>query len=451
MSRRLFGTDGVRGIANRDLDANLAFHLAYSAAHTVFERNQTKAKIIIGRDTRISGPMFEAALAAGFTAAGADVYLAGIIPTPGIAYLVRDKIFDMGVMISASHNTYEYNGLKIFDGQGFKLPDEVEDLIEANLNLYDNVEDRPINSHIGLIYDYPDAAREYKDHLEEIAGLDLTGMKLALDLANGAAISVAPELFSDFSAELHILGDEADGLNINENCGSTHVDRLAEFVKSNNLDLGLAFDGDADRLIAVDDLGQVMDGDVMLAIMAKDMQEQGTLAKDTLVATVMSNIGLSEMAEKSGISLEQTKVGDRYVLENMLKGAYSLGGEQSGHMIFLEDSTTGDGILSALKLLAAYKRSGQKLSDLRKIINIFPQVLLNVPVPESNKILAMEDAEVQDLCRKIETKLLGKGRVLLRPSGTEPKIRVMLEGQDKKELTELAHKIADLISKKYGN
>jgi phosphoglucosamine mutase len=451
MAQRLFGTDGVRGIANQDLGPDLAMRLAYSAVRTLFPTNERRAQVIIGHDTRLSCQMLEAALVAGFTAAGADVYLVGVVPTPGVAFLVQRHRCDLGVVISASHNSYEYNGIKIFDRHGFKLPDEVEDQIEANLDLFSDPTDRPQGDKLGKVEVLTEGALEYRLHLEEQAGLDLSGLRLALDLANGAATAVAPQLFQDLGAEVRLLADQPDGTNINKDCGSTHVEHLAEFVRSEGLDLGLAFDGDADRLMAVDDQGQILDGDVMLAILAKDMHEQGLLDEDTLVVTVMSNIGLDIMAEEAGISLQKTKVGDRYVLDEMRRGGYKLGGEQSGHLIFLDDSSTGDGILSALKLLAVVQRKGQKLSQLRKVISIYPQVLVNVRVQDSSKPAVMADPEVAEACRRLEESLEQQGRVLLRPSGTEPYIRIMLEGRDELEIQALAEELAQFIQEKYGN
>lgn len=450
MAQRLFGTDGVRGIANQDLGPDLAMRIAYSAVRTLFPTSDRRAQVIIGHDTRLSCQMLEAALVAGFTAAGADVYLAAVVPTPGVAFLLQRHRCDLGVVISASHNSYEYNGIKIFDRYGFKLPDEIEDQIEANLGLFDNCVDRPQGDKLGRVELLAEGAMEYRLHLEEQAGLDLSGMRLALDLANGAATAVAPKLFRDLGAEVWLLSDQPNGTNINKDCGSTHVEHLAEFVRQNALDLGLAFDGDADRLMAVDDQGQILDGDVMLAILAKDMHEQGLLDEDTLVVTVMSNIGLDLMAEEAGISLQKTRVGDRYVLDEMRRGGYKLGGEQSGHLIFLNDSSTGDGILSALKLLTVMQRKGQKLSRLREVISIYPQVLVNVRVDDRAKTCVMADTEIAEACRRLEEKLDQEGRVLLRPSGTEPYIRIMLEGRDEREIQAMAEELAQFIQEKYG-
>lgn len=450
MSERLFGTDGVRGIANQDLTPDLCSRLAFAAAHTLFAQRPEQKRVLIGHDTRISADMLEAALVAGFTSAGVDVYLVGVVPTPGIAWLTTACACEMGVVISASHNSFEHNGIKIFNHEGYKLPDAVEDAIAASLDLYYDYRPKPLGASLGRVFCLPQAVDQYRQHLQGACQLDLKGVKIALDTANGAAYQLAPQIFSDLGADLTVLSDQPDGLNINACCGSTHVENLARRVLDQGLDLGLAFDGDADRLIAVDDQGQVLDGDVMLAIFAKDLLDQGKLAGEALVVTVMSNLGLSHMADREGIRLIKTQVGDRYVLEEMLKNGYILGGEQSGHMIFLDHATTGDGILSALKLLEVRQRTGRPLSDLRKIVDIYPQVLLNVEVDNALKAKAMLDPDVQKACRRVEESLGQEGRLLVRPSGTEPKIRIMLEGKDKDHIQELAESIARLISARFS-
>lgn len=449
MEERLFGTDGVRGIANRELSGLLASRLAFSAARTLFAGSPRHEQVLIGHDTRISADMLEAALAAGFTAAGVNVLLAGVLPTPGIAYLTQALDCDMGVVISASHNPYEYNGIKIFTREGFKLPDAIEDQIAAGLAAYENAE-LPIGGEIGRISRLPDAAVRYGNHLRNLAGLDLQGLRIGLDMAHGAASAVAPELFGSLGAELVQLGNAPDGLNINRGVGSTHVESLCALVREQHLDLGLAFDGDADRLIAVDENGEAVDGDVMLAILAADLKAQGKLAEDTLVVTVMSNMGLDKMAARHGIHLVKTKVGDRYVLEEMLKNGYILGGEQSGHLIFLQDSTTGDGMLSALHLLAAMRRKGQSLAQLRQLITVYPQVLVNVPVANEKKAALMADPDIRNACARVEERLGERGRLLVRPSGTEPRIRVMLEGEDLDEITEEANRMAALMKSRFS-
>ncbi len=451
MTKRLFGTDGVRGIANRELSCDLALRLAYSAAHTLFEKKAEKNKVLIGHDTRISSSMLEAALVAGFTMAGVDVYLAGVVPTPAVAYLVTKYACDMGVVISASHNSYEYNGIKLFNQSGYKLPDEIEDVIEANMKLFDeeHARPRPVAGAIGRSFRLNDAAEEYRKHLISLAGLDLTGKRLVLDAANGAAFEIAPSLFSALGAELHVVGDKPNGLNINLNCGSTHVENIAELVTELGYDGGLAFDGDADRLIAVDEKGGILDGDVTLSILAKFMLDRGVLKDNTLVVTVMSNLGLDKMAEREGIRLVKTQVGDRYVLEEMLRGNYKLGGEQSGHIIFLDDSTSGDGILSALRLLDVSVKSGKSLSELREVLTLYPQVLINVPVPNEYKTKVLEDPDVLLAGKRVEEELGDNGRLLLRPSGTEAYVRVMLEGKEQKYIQSLAEGLAKLISSRF--
>lgn len=446
---RMFGTDGVRGIANQELTSDLAFRLGVAAAEVLSDDRAQKKRVLVGMDTRLSGEMLEAALVAGLTSVGADVLLAGVIPTPGIAWLTRVHKCDAGIVISASHNPYEFNGIKIFSLQGYKLPDEVEDRIEEAVKAYDPAMVRPVGHLIGRRIFLQNAAEEYREHLASIANVDLSGMKIAIDCANGASYAIAPPLFEELGAEVLVMGNQPDGVNINEGCGSTHIGGLQRRVLEEKCDLGLAFDGDADRLIAVDDRGEVMDGDVMLALMAVAMKNRGELNHNTLVVTVMSNLGLDKMAEEQGITLCKTKVGDRYVLEEMLKNNYSLGGEQSGHMILLKDSTTGDGLLSALQLLRTLRASNEKLSEMRKIIQIYPQVLVNADVANEMKAKAMEDEAIRRAARKVEEKLEGRGRLLLRPSGTEPYIRVMIEGEDQEEITGLAKELAQLISSRF--
>lgn len=446
---RMFGTDGVRGIANQELTPNLAFRLGVAAAEVLSEDRAQRKRVLIGMDTRLSCEMLEAALVAGLTSVGVDVLLAGVIPTPGVAWLTRVHKCDAGFVISASHNPYEFNGIKIFSLQGYKLPDEVEDRIEAAVKAYDPERIRPVGRMIGRRIFLENAAEEYREHLLSVAKLDLSEFKMAIDCANGASYAIAPKLFRELGAEVLVLANEPDGANINENCGSTHIGNLQQLVREENCDLGLAFDGDADRLIAVDDRGEVMDGDVMLALMAVDMKKRGELNHNTLVVTVMSNLGLDKMAKEQGITLRKTKVGDRYVLEEMLKNNYSLGGEQSGHMILLKETTSGDGLLSALQLLRTMVGSGAKLSEMREIIQIYPQVLINADVANEMKAKAMEDEAIQRAARKVEEKLEGRGRLLLRPSGTEPYIRVMIEGEDQEEITRLAKELAQLISSRF--
>lgn len=448
---RLFGTDGVRGIANKELPPDLAFRLGLAGAIVLAGECSHKPVILVGLDTRISCGMLESALVAGICSAGADAFICGVIPTPGIAYLVKKYKCDAGVMISASHNSYEYNGIKFFSGNGYKLPDDTEDKIEALVRT-DNEQmlNRPTGADVGRRIEKKNASRDYAEHLKRRMGVDLSGLKIGLDCAHGAAAHIAPGLFSDLGADVVAIGVEPDGININENCGSTHLERLRQLIRRESCDVGIAFDGDADRMLAIDENGAVIDGDVIMAMIALDMKKSGQLRDDTLVVTVMSNLGLDIMAREHGIRLAKTKVGDRYVLEEMLKNGYAVGGEQSGHIILLEHSTTGDGMLSALRLLRALENSGQRLSEAKGIMQVLPQVLRSAHVPNEKKARAMADEDILAACRKQEQHLGDCGRILVRPSGTEPIIRVMIEGQDIEEITQMAEQLTELIVSKYG-
>ncbi len=448
---RLFGTDGVRGIANKDLTPDLAFRLGWAGALVLAGECSHKPIILVGSDTRISCGMLESALVAGICAAGADAFVCGVIPTPGIAYLTRKYKCDAGVMISASHNTYEYNGIKFFSSNGYKLPDDTEDQIEALIARYNDMQtDRPLGANIGRRIEKKNASHDYAEYLKRRMAVDLSGLKIGLDCANGAAAHIAPALFSDLGADIVTLGAEPDGTNINANCGSTHLDRLRQLVRRESCDLGLAFDGDADRMLAIDENGSMIDGDVIMAIIALDMKEEGLLRQNTLVVTVMSNLGLDIMAKEQGIRLAKTRVGDRYVLEEMLKHGYALGGEQSGHVILLDHATTGDGMLSALCLLRALNHRSESLSEASRVMTVLPQVLKSARVPNEKKDKAMADADVQAACNACELQLAGKGRVLVRASGTEPIIRVMIEGQNQEEIAQMADHLTSLIVSRYG-
>lgn len=448
---RLFGTDGVRGVANKELTPDLAYRLGLAGALILAGECQHKPMILVGNDARVSCGMLEAALVAGLCSAGADALIAGVIPTPGIAYLSRKYKCDAAVMISASHNTYEFNGIKFFSGSGYKLPDDTEDRIEQLVAVYDEQQtERPVGDAIGRRIEKKNAARDYSEHLKRRMSVDLSGLKIGLDCANGAAAAIAPGLFADLGADVVAIGAEPDGTNINAGCGSLHLERLRSLIRRECCDLGIAFDGDADRMLAIDEHGETIDGDGIMAIIAADMKEQGQLRNDMLVVTVMSNLGLDIMARDNGISLVKTKVGDRYVLEEMLRSGYSIGGEQSGHIILIEHSTTGDGMLSALRLLRALTRKGQSLSEARQIIRILPQVMRSARVPNDKKSKAMEDADIQAMISRTEEELAGNGRVLVRASGTEPLIRVMLEGQDEQTIEVLADRISELIVSRYG-
>ena len=447
---RLFGTDGVRGVANKELTPDLAFKLGWAGAQFLAGECTHKPVIIVGSDTRISCAMLESALVAGICSAGADVFICGVIPTPGIAYLVRKYKCDAGVMISASHNSFEFNGIKFFSSQGYKLPDDVEDKIEALVKSYDENAERPVGDQLGHRIEKKNASRDYSEHLKRRMSVDLSGMKIGLDCANGACAHIAPGLFSDLGADVVAIGTEPDGVNINDQCGSTHLERLRQLVRRESCDIGIAFDGDADRMLAVDENGYVIDGDVIMAIVALDMKRQKQLKDDTLVVTVMSNLGLDIMAEEKGLKLVKTKVGDRYVLEEMLKEGYAIGGEQSGHIILLDHSTTGDGMLSALRLLRALVNNSERLNEAKNVMTVLPQVLKSARVPNERKTAAMEDADIKAACDKIQSQLGNKGRILVRASGTEPIIRVMLEGQDIDEITKMTDQVTELIVSKYG-
>ncbi len=449
--QRLFGTDGVRGIANKELTPDLAFKLGVAGAMVLAGETSHKPTILIGRDTRISCAMLEAALIAGICSAGADVFLCGVIPTPAVAYLTRKYRCDAGVMISASHNSYEYNGIKFFSATGFKLPDDIEDQIEAIVRDYDeNNRLRPVGSQIGQCMYKKDAGHDYAEHIKRRLSVDISDLKIAIDCANGAVSEIAPGLFRDLGANVFVTCNQPDGLNINDNCGSTHMNRLRDLIRREGCDLGLAFDGDADRLLAMDEFGDLIDGDMILAIIGLDMKRHNELAGNTVVATVMSNLGLDIMCRQEDLILEKTKVGDRYVLEKMLAGGYNLGGEQSGHVILLDHSTTGDGILTALALLRVVVRSKKPLSKIAGVIQVLPQVLLAARIPEDKKHKALEDADLASAIEKYEQVLQDKGRILVRASGTEPLIRVMIEGEDLGEITSMAERLVELISARYG-
>lgn len=447
---RLFGTDGVRGVANSELTPELAFKLGKAGAH-VLSRDKERPVVIIGKDTRLSGDMLEDALSAGILAVGGNVIKVGVLPTPAIAHLVKVYQADAGVVISASHNPFEYNGIKFFNGDGFKLDDSIENEIEDII-----LRDIDVNSHItgdmlGRCLEADDDAEEkYAEFLKSTIDVDIKGIKLVLDCANGAAYSVAEKVYSELGADITVIGNEPNGVNINDGYGSTHPEKLQEEVVKQGAFMGLAYDGDADRLIAVDEKGRIIDGDKLICICAKMMKDRKQLAGDIVTATVMSNIGFHKYINGMGCSVEVTGVGDRYVLESMLKTGSRIGGEQSGHIIFLNHTTTGDGILSSLQLLQAVLLSGRKPSELSDEIEIFPQVLRNARVKNENKSIFMDDSEIKDAVAKVEKEIEGSGRLLIRPSGTEPLVRVMLEGQDVEHITQLAESLADILTKRFG-
>ena len=445
---RLFGTDGVRGIANTELTSEMAYNLGKAGAFVLTEETKHRPKILIGKDTRISGDMLECALAAGLCSVGAEVYMIGVAPTPAIAYLTRLYNADAGVVISASHNPAEYNGIKFFNSKGCKLSDEIENRIEAII--LDNAVElpSPTGGELGKVTYCTSGIDDYIDFAKSTVKNDFKGLKIAIDCANGASSVTSKRTLEALGAEVFVINDKPDGVNINRDCGSTHIEGLCDFVKKTGVDAGLAFDGDADRVLAVDENGETVDGDKIMAIIANSMKEKGTLKGNTLVATVMSNLGLFIMAEKNGINVVKTKVGDRYVLEEMLDKGYSIGGEQSGHVIVLEHNTTGDGLVTGLQVISVMKETGKKLSELAGIMEVMPQVLINAKVKPENKNAYTSDSEIMEEIEKIEKEFAGQGRVLIRPSGTEPLVRVMIEGKDTARIKECAESLAKLIEEK---
>jgi phosphoglucosamine mutase len=445
---KYFGTDGIRGIANDGLDAQLAFRVGQAAAMVLAEEKENgKPLITIGKDTRISGDMLEAALMAGLCTAGADVMLLGIIPTPAVAFITRDCGADAGIVISASHNPYEHNGIKIFNGQGFKLSDQLEEEIETLLDSGEPLAIRT-NGNIGRVVERgQEFVDRYIEHVVSSADGPIQRLKVLIDCANGAASRTANDIFGRFPVDLEIIKDHPDGTNINAGCGSTHMELLSRLVVAGGFDLGLAFDGDADRCLAVDESGTVVDGDKIMAICGADMKENGKLAHDAIVATVMSNMGFHKYTSEHGISLHCTSVGDRYVLEKMLQCGFNLGGEQSGHLIFLDDATTGDGQLAAIKFLSVVSKHGKKVSELVNEIPTYPQLLQNVKISGGNAVknALMSDPELLKAISLEEKKLAGTGRILVRPSGTEALIRVMVEAENEKDVLSCTKCLTDLI------
>ena len=450
---KYFGTDGVRGVVNEGLDAVLAYKVGIAAAMVLSEGRSDKPVFTIGKDTRVSGDMLESALIAGLCAAGANVIQLGVVPTPAVAFITVDSGADAGIVISASHNPYEHNGIKIFNGQGFKLPDEMEARIE---HIIDGEEELRLKngSEIGHVlnrgHEFVD---RYVDHIASKTEAPIKNLKVMIDCSNGAASRTVGRIFSRFPIQLELIKDHPDGININDGCGSTHMDTLSRMVVAGGYDVGIAFDGDADRCLAVDELGNQIDGDAIMAVCGRFMKEKGSLRKDTIVATVMSNLGFHEYCRKNGMDVECTNVGDRNVLERMREKGYCLGGEQSGHMIFLDDATTGDGQLAAVKFLSVICASGKKVSELVADIPRYPQILINVPIEGGNAVkeALMNDEKVREMINHEEEKLGGDGRVLVRPSGTEALIRVMVEALDETAAGETAKKLSDLIRKQGEN
>jgi phosphoglucosamine mutase len=441
---RLFGTDGVRGVANKELIPELAFRMGWAATTFFGEKYHSQPVILIGRDTRISGQMLEAALAAGICSAGGRAVLAGVVPTPAIAYLTRKLKAQAGAVISASHNPFSDNGIKFFAGTGYKLPDEVEDRLEELIRKAENSDiSRPTGEHVGTIDHAHELINDYIEHLIETADNDFSGLKIVVDCANGAAYEAAPAILRRLGAELVVLNDKPTGININKDCGSTHLDQLCRAVVEHKADMGIAHDGDADRCLAVNEYGEVVDGDQIMLICATELLKRNELDKGTLVATVMSNIGLHKAIKSAGGRLDITPVGDRYVLESMLEHGYVLGGEQSGHIIFSRHSTTGDGLITALQLIAAVKRNGKKLSELGGLMRRYPQLLVNIKV--KTKEGWQDNAAIRAAIKTGEDELGDSGRILVRPSGTEPLIRVMAEGPEIQDLERIVHGIAAIV------
>ncbi|MGI6587334.1 MAG: phosphoglucosamine mutase [Peptococcia bacterium] len=443
---KLFGTDGVRGLANSELTPELAFRLG-RAAGALLKKPKERTAMLLGTDTRISSSLLEGALAAGVCSSGVDVYVAGVIPTPAVAYLTREMKTCAGVVISASHNSFEDNGIKFFNEDGYKLPDELEEKIEALVLRDTDKLPRPTGSEVGRIIPFPNALNRYVKFLKEKVAASFTGLRIVVDCAHGAVCEVAPRVYRELGAQVISINDLPTGVNINKNCGSTHLESLQEAVLKYNANLGIAHDGDGDRLIAVDEKGQEVNGDQILVICGLALQEKGQL-QEKVVVTVMSNLGLKKAFNQAGVQVYEIKVGDRYVLEKMLETGAVLGGEQSGHIIFLEQNTTGDGILTALHLLSVVKETEQPLSELAMQMITYPQVLLNVKV--KNKKSWSENRAIQKSISEGEKVLGQKGRILVRPSGTEPLLRVMAEGEDKAQLEEITGQIGKVIARELG-
>ena len=442
---RLFGTDGVRGVANKDLTCELAMKLGRAAAAVLTNKSTRHPRVIIGKDTRLSSDMLENAMAAGLCSVGASVVLLGVVPTPAVAYLVEKYKADAGIMISASHNSYEYNGIKIFSGDGFKLPDDLEERIESLILGEAPLPAAPADSDLGTVETAPNALRDYIDHVKSTVHFSLDGLEIALDCANGSSAMTAETLFTELGAKVHMLSNEPNGVNINDGCGSTHMESLVEYVKTHKVDAGIAFDGDADRCLAVDENGEPVDGDFIMAICGLDMKSRGKLNKNCIVGTIMTNLGFIKFCEANGIHFEATKVGDRYVLEEMLLENYSFGGEQSGHVIFRDFATTGDGQLTAAQLLSIMKRREAKLSSMTTVMERYPQTMKNIRVSPEGKLAFYTDPKVKQAIDAATKTLAGNGRVIVRPSGTEPLLRVMVEGQDLALIEKIAEDISEVI------
>ena len=446
---KLFGTDGIRGIANKDLTPELAFKVGKVGAFVLGK--EKNGKIAVGKDTRKSGDMLEAALTAGILSMGVDVVELGVVPTPAVAYLTRKYEALAGVVISASHNPIEYNGIKFFNSDGFKLNDKIEEKMEKIILEDKEIFLRPIKGDIGKIIWGKEAYRDYMEYLKTTIDIDLSGVKVAVDCGNGALSKIAPELLKEMGADIIVVNDKPNGVNINLKCGSTNPDIIKTLVLETKADIGLSFDGDADRIIAVDEMGNIMDGDHILAVCGTELYKQNKLKNSTIVGTIMTNMGLDLYLKENGMNIVKTQVGDRYVIEEMLNSGYNLGGEQSGHIIFLDYNTTGDGLLTGLQLMQIMKKTGKKMSELNNLISSLPQVLINAKVKEELKHSYLEDNEIKKEVEKIEEYFHGEGRVVIRPSGTEPLVRVMIEGKDKNIIENKAKELAEFVEKKLGN
>lgn len=446
---KYFGTDGVRGEANLELTPELAFKLGRFGGYVLSQHESGRPKVFVARDTRISGEMLESALVAGLLSVGIEVYRLGVLATPGVSYLVRTENASAGVMISASHNPAQDNGIKFFANDGFKLSDALEAEIEALLDAEEDTLPRPSAQGLGTLVDYPEGLRKYEAFLVS-TGVQLDGMKVALDGANGAAHRSARHIFLDLDAEISVIGDQPDGLNINEGVGSTHPEALQQLVTETGSDIGLAFDGDSDRLIAVDENGAIVDGDKIMYIIGKYMAEKGQLAQNTIVTTVMSNLGFHKALDREGIAKTITAVGDRYVVEEMRQSGYNLGGEQSGHVIIMDYNTTGDGQLTAIQLTKVMKETGKSLSELASEVTIYPQKLVNIRVDNSMKDNSMDVPAIANIITKMEEEMAGNGRILVRPSGTEPLLRIMAEAPTDAEVDYYVDTIAEVVRAEIG-
>ena len=442
---RLFGTDGVRGVANSELTCEMAMNIGRAAAMVLTDDDRRHPRILIGKDTRKSSDMLEAAITAGLCSVGANVIQLGVVPTPAVAFLVGKYKADAGIVLTASHNPCEFNGIKIFSGDGYKLPDALEEQIEAIVLDHVATPPTPVGGDLGAVTTAPNVVRDYVDHVKSTVPFSLDGLRIAIDCANGASSRTAETLFTELGAECHMIANEPNGVNVNDKCGSTHMEGLMAYVKEHGLDAGVAFDGDADRCLAVDENGNLVDGDFVMAICAADMKSRGKLAKSTVVGTIMTNMGFNRFCDENDMKFSATKVGDRYVLEEMLLEGYNFGGEQSGHVIFLDFATTGDGQMTAAQLLSIMRRRQAKLSSLATIMQRYPQVMVNVTTSPEGKLRFYTDTEVKESIEKAKAALGNTGRIIVRPSGTEPLLRVMVEGENEEQISDLANQGADVL------